>query len=275
MSDTGMKSGIWLPQAFTIHHQKAVLKHMEEGRWTLSRSEWHWALTGAGQLHKASANTPFGWLRFASIYDKQIEAIFVDRYLDDLLVLNNVEAESTGLWARYARAITAWWYRAGWTQQLGSEGQLLLAYLLFWWRAFATGYAFEVQIFRDLNDSNINFTPHDILSPTGRFSPYDLEVLGLHGDIKTSLYFLRVGRSPGMRHDFYISRFWQQGRLRVMVVLMQPAAFQQINGDAIPTTWAAIKASLPNVAKITEQGSEIMLVPYEEWKARIRYQQQN
>ena len=75
----------------------------------------------------------------------QIEAIFVDRYLADLLALNDVETKSTALWARYARAITAWWYQARWTEQLGSEGQLLLAYLLFWWRAFATGYAFEVQ----------------------------------------------------------------------------------------------------------------------------------
>ena len=56
--------------------------------------------------------------------------------------------------------------------------------------------------------------------------------------------------------DFYISRFRQvtsSGRVRkerVMVALMQPAAWQLINGDAELTTWAAIKATLPNVAKV-------------------------
>ena len=134
------------------------------------------------------------------------------------------------------------WEEAGWAIWLGEDSQLLLAHWLYWWRAFAIGYAFEVQVFRDLSASGIAFKAHDIRTPTGRYSPYDLEVLGLYGDIKNSLYFLTAGRSPGMRHDFYISRFRQMKRQRVMVALMQPAAWQLINGDAEPQNWATVRA---------------------------------
>jgi hypothetical protein len=273
MNDTNFQSGVWLPARFTDHHRKAVLKHLTEGRWTLSRTDWQWALQGFGLLHNAQANTPFGWQRFAFVYENEIEAVFVERYLTDLVALNNVSRESTPLWARYARAITALWEMTDWPQRLGEESQLLLAYWLYWWRAFATGYAFEVEVFRDLAASNVAFTAHDIRTQAGRRSSYDLEVLGLHGDIKNSLYFLRVGRLPRVRHDFYISRFRQLTRQRVMVALMQPAAWQLINGDAELTTWAAIKTTLPDVAKIMYSGREIILIAYDEWKARVRQQQ--
>jgi len=57
MNQTG-ESGIWLPATFTIHHENAVLKHLEEGPWTLSRTEWQWALKGFGLLHNALIDTP-------------------------------------------------------------------------------------------------------------------------------------------------------------------------------------------------------------------------
>lgn len=274
MNQTDENSGIWLPDTFTIHHQKTVLKHLEEGPWTLSRPQWRWALEGFGLLHDALVDTPSGWLRFTSLYESQIEVAFADRYLVDLLALSDVANESIPLWARYARAISAWWHRTGWPQRLGIDGQLLLAYLLFWWRSFATGYAFEVQIFHDLKTSKIDFTPHNIRSRVGRRSYHDLEVLGWYGDIKTSLYFLTIGRSPGMRHDFYISQFRQQKRVRIMVVLMQPAAWKQINGDAKPMTWAAITAQAPTVASVLHQGRKIVLIEYSEWKARVQQEQQ-
>ena len=265
---------LWFPANFTIDHRKAILKDLEEGPWTLSRTEWEWALKGFGLLHNAQAETPNGWRRFAFLYETQIEAVFADRYLVDLLALHDVKAESIPLWARYARAISAWWHRTGQNRRFGRDGQLLLGYLLFWWRAFATGYAFEVQVFRDLTASKIAFTAHNIRSQIERYSSYDLEVLGLYGDIKTSLYFLRFGRSPGMRHDFYISRLRQRKRVRIMVVLMEPAAWKQINGDAKRMTWAEIRASAPTVASVLHEGYEIILIAYEEWKIRVRREQQ-
>lgn len=273
MSDTGTQSGIWLPAGFTIHHQKAVLKHMEEGRWTLSRTEWRWALNGFNLLHNALIDTPSGWQSFTFLYENQVDTVFADRYLTDLLALSDVANESIPLWARYARIITAIWHKAKWPLRLGEGGRLLLSYWLFWWRSFATGYAFEVQVFRDLEAENIIFTAHDIRNRAERRSFYDLKVLGLIGDIKNSLYFLNIGRSSNLPHDFYITRLRQQGRLRVMVVLMQPAAWKQINGDAIRTTWKALKTTLPKVASLLHRGREVVLIPYDDWKIRVRQEQ--
>ena len=239
----------------------------------MSRLEWRWALKGFRLLHDALVDTPEGWRRFASIYEADIEGAFANRYLSDLLALSDVAKQSTALWASYAREITAFWRSSGWGRRLGEGNQLMLAYWLFWWRSFATGYAFEVQVFHDLEASKINFNAHDIRSRAGRYTPYDLKVLGLYGDIKTSLYFLRFGRSPGIRHDFYITRVRQQGRLRVMVVLMRPTAWKQINGDAERTTWNEIAKALPTVASVLHDGREIVLIEYGEWKARVRHEQ--
>ena len=262
-------SGVWLPAGFTDEHAQAVLKYLDRGRRALSRADWQWALAGFDLLHEALADTPEGLHRFATLYETQVEAPFADRYISDLLALGDVSAQGVKVWARYAQSIVALWQRAGWHERLGKEGRLLLSYWLFWWESFARGYAFEVEVFRDLKASGVAFVAHDIRHREGRRSAYDLEVLGLRGDIKTSLYFLQAGRRPGMRHDFYITRFRYRGHERVMVVLMQPAAWQRIDGEAVHTTWEAVREGLPQVALIMHKGREIVLVEYEMWKKLI------
>jgi hypothetical protein len=263
------KIGVWLPATFSQRQAKAVLKYLDQGRHTLSRAEWREALTGFDLLADALANTSQGYERFAALYESQIELPLADRYIADLLTSTQVATQGITLWAQYARLITAMWQEAGWPSRLGAESRLLLAYWLYWWESFATGYAFEVTIFRDLQAAKIPFTPHDIRSRDGRRSAYDLEVLGLHGDIKNSLYFLQSGRRVGLRHDFYISRFRDQASERVIIVLIQPAAWEQINGDAEPTTWAVVKRNMPPVASVQHQGRKVILVDYETWKARV------
>lgn len=272
---TNKQSGVWLPTAFTPQHQQVVMKHLEKGRWTLSSTEWRWALEGFGLLHNALVYMPSEWLSFRSVYDLQVDAPFAERYLADLLALDDVKTKSKKISARYAQLITANWYRSVWPQLLGDSGRLLLSYWLYWWRSFTYGYAFEVQVFRDLETSNIAFTAHNILDREERRSHYDLEVLGLFGDIKTSFYFLRSGRSSNLPHDFYITRLWYQNRSRIMVVLMQPVAWEQINGDAERTTWEVVRAKLPKIASLLHKGREVVLVTYEEWKTRIQNEQFN
>ena len=58
---TSKQPGVWLPAGFTAQHQKVVLKHLLEGRWTLSRAEWRWALEGFGLLHNAAARKRAVW----------------------------------------------------------------------------------------------------------------------------------------------------------------------------------------------------------------------
>ena len=231
--------------------------------------------SGFGLLHNALVYAPSEWRSFRSVYDLAVDAPFAERYLADLLALDDVKRKSKKLSERYAQLIIANWYRSVWPQVLGDSGRLLLSYWLYWWRSFTYGYAFEVQVFRDLEASNIAFRAHNILDRDERRSYYDLEVLGLLGDIKTSFYFLRSGRSSNLPHDFYITRLRHQRRSRIMVVLMQPAAWEQINGDAERTTWEAIRTRLPKIASLLHKGREVVLVTYQEWKTRVRDEQSN
>jgi hypothetical protein len=266
-------TGVWLPATFSDAHARVVFKYLDEGRRSLSFAEWTLVFESFGLLDEAIADTPDGLRRFRSLYESQVENSFADRYIADLLETVNVTAEWMSLWARYARAIVALWRGAGWPERLGPESRLLLSYWLFWWEMFAEGYAFEVQVFRDLKRSDVDFVPHDIHTRQGRRSPYDLDVLGLHGDVKTSVYFLQMGRVPGMRYDFYISRFRYQGRQRWMVVLMQLAAWRKIDGDTEATTWDRAQLALPSVASVMHEGRQIILVEYEMWKTRVRQRQ--
>ncbi|MBN1890656.1 MAG: hypothetical protein JW850_21860 [Thermoflexales bacterium] len=265
---------VWLPVAFGDSYTRIVFKYLDQGRWSLSRAEWSLAFEAFDLLGDALIDTPDGLQHFKALYESQIEANLANRYIADLLKLDNVPGGWTPLWARYARAIFALWQRSSWLEGVGVEARLLLGYWLFWWEMFAEGYAFEVQVLEDLEQSGVAFAPHDLRTRQGRRSPYDLAVLGLHGDIKTSLYFLQHGRSPGMRRDFYISRFRYRGREKVMIVLMQPLAWQKIDGEAERATWEQLKAELPTVASILHRGRQIVVVDYETWKARVRRRQQ-
>jgi len=68
------------------------------------------------------------------------------------------------------------------------------------------GYAFEVEIFRDLEQSGLRFQPHDLFDPTARRSPHDLRISGFWGDVKTSAYFLLKVSGEIVSSDFFITR---------------------------------------------------------------------
>lgn len=150
---------------------------------------------------------------------------------------------------------------------------LLLAYCLYFWESFAIGYAFEVEIYRDLTNSGVDFKAHDIRNRAARFSPYDLQVLNLKGDIKTSLYFLSVARSRGLAHDFYITRFYEGNRQRTLVVLLQPHAWDQINGDTIRSALEEASQQFPSPVMVQIEDRPIVIMEYNIWKERVLQRQ--
>ncbi|MEM7532226.1 MAG: hypothetical protein AAF639_08620 [Chloroflexota bacterium] len=103
----------------------------------------------------------------------------------------DVSTQSPALTAQFARQIAPTLERLGLLVKGLSQSYFLMAYCVYWWQSFARGYAFEVEIIRDLEASDVAFEMHDIRSQTERYSPADLVVLGLLRDIKTSTYFLQ------------------------------------------------------------------------------------
>jgi hypothetical protein len=159
----------------------------------------------------------------------------------------------------------------GWRRPDVPASRLLLSYLLYWWGAFARGYALEAQIFRDLQQSGIQFTAHDLRNHQQRFSLSDLTVNNMAGDIKTSIYFVQAAAS--LAHDFYIVRLSVGARVYTLVVMLQPSAWTQINGDTVAGDLETAIDLFPAPVSIQHRGHNLVVLDYNEWKRRILRQQ--
>ena len=135
---------------------------------------------------------------------------------------------------------------------------------------FVKGYAFEVAIQRDLIESQIAHVAHDLHGRQERLAGHDLEVIGFHGDVKTSTYFVLARRSEMLAHDFYITRMYHAAARRWhRIVWLKSAFWKLLDGEPTPTAYDAIWETLPRVAIITLRSREFIVVFYDEWKRRV------
>ncbi len=155
----------------------------------------------------------------------------------------------------------------GWQRADVPQTRLLLSYLLYWWGAFARGYALEVEVYRDLEQSGIVFTAHDLRDALQRYSASDLMISGWKGDIKTSVYFLQI--AVPLKHEFYIVRLSIKVRVYTLVVFLWSSIWEIINGDTIDCTLETISQHLPHPVRIRHKRHEVVVLDYEEWKWRI------
>lgn len=266
---------IRFPSHFTNNQHRVIVKYLTEGRGRLSRTEWRVALSGFNQLHKAYVITQSTTLTFRQVYNLEIDQSFAQGYLAELLKLPDVSRGHSSLRTRYSRQIVRHLQDIGLQRYDSLYTNLLLAYCLYFWESFASGYAFEVEIYRDLTATGIVFDSHDILDYKGRRSFHDLKVLGLYGDIKTSLYFLHVGRSKQFPHDFYVTRFYdKKGRRRTWVVMLKPEAWNQINGDTIEMLLEDAAQAFPMPASVQLEVGKIVVADYQVWKTKVLSRQQ-
>jgi hypothetical protein len=264
---------ILLPAGYTDQHQRLALHYLQQGRHGLTSAETQMVMTGFDLLHHAVVVTGKETLSFYALYQRYVDAHFADPYLDALLQITDVAREHNALRARYARAILEQLLATGFQQGGMVESNLLLAYCLYFWEAFAVGYAFEVEIFRDLQASGIHFRAHDLRNRQERLSPYDLEVLGLQGDIKNSLYFLQIGREQGLSRDFYITRFYEGRRRYTLIVMIQLEAWHEIDGDTIAGLLQEATRHFPLPVHVELAAGSIVVADYTIWKQKVLRQQ--
>jgi len=231
------------------------------------RAAWVKAFEAFDLLDQAVLVTARGRHTFRTLYQQMVDRQMADAYLGELLALRDVKQQSPALWSRFARQIASEFTRRGWRRSDVPETRLLLSYLLYWWGAFARGYAFEVEVFRDLRNSGVQFQAHNLLDRQQRYSPSDLTISGMAGDIKTSIYFVQA--AAPLVHDFYIVRLFTRGRARTLVVLLQPQVWDIIDGDAVPGRLDAVVEQLPAPVRIQHRGHELVVMDYGEWKRRI------
>ena len=264
---------IELPTQFTAEHQRLILKYLSSGRRSLTLSEWKQVLNGFDLLHQTRVNSDSNVQTFKQIYAIHVEEPFADKFLNGLLLLDDVSFGHQTLRARFARGIANRLKEANLRQSGIAASNLLLAYCLYFWESFALGYAFEVEIYRDLTNSGVDFQAHDIRERAARYSAYDLQILNLKGDIKTSLYFLHAARSRGLAHDFYITRFYEGKQQRTLVVLMQSYAWDQINGDTIKAILEEATKQFPSPVMVHIEDRPIVIMEYNVWKERVLQKQ--
>jgi hypothetical protein len=256
---------IQLPPGFTAAHEQRVIDYLA-GR-LRGRASWRLAFAAFDLLDQALLVTTEDRHAFRTLHLEVVDDAFADDYLRELLALDDVAGESPALWSGYARQIVAECRRRGWREDELPGARLLVSYLLYWWGAFARGYAFEVEIFRDLQRSGVQFQAHDLTDRQARYSPGDLIVSGMLGDIKTSVYFVQA--AAPLSRDFYIVRLFAQGRPYTLAVMLQPEAWEEINGDTVVGTLDAVVTRFPDAVRIDEGGHQLVALDYAEWKRRI------
>ena len=198
---------IIIPAAFTARHHDALTRYLADDR-LLSPAEWQSLYQGINILDTAQVQTDVEAGTFRQLYHRYIDARFATSYLERLLALEDVETQSSALIAEFARRIAPHLQQADLLLSDVPLTWLFYTYCVYWWQNFARGYAFEVQIVRDLRASGVEFYSHDIRDQVERRSVADLVVLNLTGDVKTSTYFLRLASSRGLPNDFYVTRLW-------------------------------------------------------------------
>jgi hypothetical protein len=72
-----------------------------------------------------------------------------------------------------------------------------------------------------------------------------------------------------LQHDFYILHLFVQGQPHMLAVMLQPPAWDEINGDTIAGTLETVVTQFPHPVRIKQGIHELVALDYSEWKERI------
>jgi len=259
---------IILPTGFTETELAIALHYLEDVAGP--GQNWPGIVRTFNRLRKAIVVIPGrGRRTFASLYTHLIDNHLTDPFITALYNLDDLEQGGVPLWAAGARQVKPLLERAGLYAANDPPTRLLLAYCLYWWHATAKGYTFEMEIFRDLRQSDVSFTPHDVRLRSERFTPYDLIVSGFRGDVKTSTYFISLVDKV-LRSDFYITRLWlSEAHSQTLVVFLKTLMWDEIDGETLLVAWRELESYLPQPARIVHRGGELVVSDYGAWKEKV------
>jgi hypothetical protein len=263
-----------LPSSFGQKHERVLTIYLA-GK-PLATAAWRTLYEAVDLLSQAQVSRQSGLQTFRQLYDAYVDQQLADKYITRLLALSDIKLQSPKLTAVFAQQVQPILEQNGLLRKGDPQSWLLWAYCLYWWQSFARGYAFEVEIMRDLTASNISFDMHDIGNRTERYSPADLIVLGLLGDIKTSTYFLQFPSRGNLPNDFYITRLYAKGKEMTLVVFQKPTAWQTVGGGtAVSGKLEAVINLLPQPVQLKKFDTTLIVVDYEMWKQMVLQVQVN
>jgi hypothetical protein len=258
---------IVLPDEFAAEDAAVVLKYLHGE--PLAPEQRSRVLTAFDLLHLARVIDSGITQTFKVVYRDLVDRRYCDGFVDELYAPDGLRAAPTRQ-AAVARAIQRTLRDCDWLPVGVPESRLLAAYCLYWWSAFARGCAFEVEVFRDLSYSGIEFHPHDLRRRDERFSSADLVVLEFLGDVKSSTYFLDAARTRSLSLDFYVTQSRTGTRPRRWLVFLQRAMWERLDGPTERCSIAELPDVLPRPACVSHGSVELVVADYEVWKDRLR-----
>jgi hypothetical protein len=265
---------ITLPTEFTQEHAAALGQYFRSET-RFNKAQWELVWDGVDILRQATLTLGDKTQTFANLYDNLVDRVYADAFIEALYGFEDIARQAEQRRAAVARQIVADLREAGYYDHTVPETQLVLIFCLYWWQSFSKGYAFEVEILRDLAANGILYQAHDLRDRQARLSPFDLIVMGFRGDIRTSTYFFAVERGRGLPHDFYLTRLWNRRTRRWQeVALLKPAFWAALDGETKPSQLDEVLDILPDVAEIQVDTQELVVVEYQQWKERVKMQQE-
>lgn len=264
------QSRFFITPNFSKEHERVLTFYLQDDR-KLSTDQWRLLYEGINYLDQSEVEITGERFTFRQLYNRHIDQAFADQYLEQLSGLINPNTDGPTLTAQYARKIAPTLEQQQLLLRNNPQSYLLFAYCVYWWQSFTRGYAFEVAIKRDLEASQIIFAMHDILSRSERYSQADLIVLDLLGDIKTSTYFLQEQADDPLSNDFYITKLYEKGHTKTLVVFQKRLAWVRIGGQ-IPTPGNLnnVLNLLPQPVQLEQAGTILIVVDYGTWKTMVR-----
>lgn len=262
-------SRVHIHPQLTSQHEQALLSYLNSVR-NLSPAQWLILFEAVELLHQSTFVIDGITYTFRQFYNQFIDTPFADTFINQFIRLTELE-EADVLQAAFAKKIVVLLQGISGFSAQQKTTRLLMVYCLYWWGAFARGYIFEQKVFRDLVESDIEFVAHDITNRQERFSPYDIVVAGMRGDIKYTTYFLAMERQIGPVTDFFITRAYDASQRKWrMVVAMRNDVWQRLDGETIPTSRENLASVLPQAASITIGNEQLIVIEYDDWKERVR-----
>ena len=262
---------ITLKTPLAASEQRALIRYLTVGPGMLSRDEWQiiWKVTD--QLRDAQVEWEDRTYTFAEFYTAFVDKVYADDFLNMLWDSGNIEQFGRQRQFEITATIRRTFIERGWYGSHQANSRWLLAFVLYWWSSFATGYTFEVNVLKDLVASRLVESTRDPRQRMQRYSPADIVLGGLRGDIKSSTSFFFFARSYPLRHDFYITRLYDtSARQYRCVVIMPIASWRRINGEIDATTFPHLLESLPGPAQFTFREETLVVIAYDDWKRKMR-----
>ncbi|MFQ6041034.1 MAG: hypothetical protein ACE5PV_09270, partial [Candidatus Poribacteria bacterium] len=146
---------ITLKAPLAASEQRALARYLIVGPGMLSRDEWQVIWKVADQLRDGQVEWEDRTYTFAEFYATFVDDVYADDFLNMLWDSSNVEQFGRRRQFEIAAVIRRTFIERGWYGSHQPNSRWLLAFVLYWWSSFATGYTFEVNVLKDLVASRL------------------------------------------------------------------------------------------------------------------------